>query len=87
MWFFVFVILHYALIPVFLNAKAKSWPSVEHWKSMTTKEKMWYTSYMHGIVHAIFSTYGSFYCFFYADGKPGTSYFTDYEYRHTMFDL
>jgi hypothetical protein len=87
MWYIIFVVLHYVMIPMFLGMKRKAWPSVEHWDKMDYKEKMWYTSYLHGIVHAVFSTLGSYYCFFYADGKVGTTYFTDYEYRHTMFDI
>merc|ERR1719331_3106563 len=54
---------------------AKSWPSVEHWAKMTSNKKMWYTSYLHGIVHAILSGIGSYYCLFYADGKSDTTYF------------
>lgn len=86
-WFFVFLTLHYVLIPGFMNPKKSTWPSVEHWANMTPQKKKWYTSYLHGIVHAIFSLIGAYYCLFYADGKPGTTYFTSEEYKYTMFDI
>jgi len=86
-WFFVYLVLHYVLIPGFLASKAKSWPSVEHWVKMNPQQKKWYTSYLHGIVHALISAAGSYYCLFYADGKPGTTYFTSEEYKYTMFDI
>jgi|TARA_B110000285_G_C14671511_1_gene400523 hypothetical protein len=37
MWFFVYLALHYVLIPGFLNSRAKQWPSVELWAKMTPK--------------------------------------------------
>lgn len=86
-WFFVFLALHYVLIPAFMKPKASTWPSVELWVNMTPQKKKWYTSYLHGIVHAILSMWGSYYCFFYADGKPGTTYFTSTEYKYTMYDI
>jgi hypothetical protein len=54
---------------------------------MDAKAKIWYTSYMHGIVHGLVSTLGAQYCFFYADGKSGTTWFTDEEYWSQMFPL
>ena len=47
---------------------------------MDDKNRRWYTGYWHGIAHSIFSGFGALYCFFYADGRAGTSWFDDQEY-------
>ena len=54
---------------------------------MTEKEKMYYASYFHGSIHALFSAAGSAYCFVYADGQYNTSWFHCNFYKLHMFDV
>lgn len=71
----------------FMHAVQKSWAPSKHWHEMSSKDKWWYTSYINAIVHAFISMMGSVYAALYADGKPGTNWFTDREFRHTMFPV
>jgi hypothetical protein len=68
LWAVVYFVLHYMIITPFMHIFEKSWPSTVHWHKMENKKKLWYTSYLFGIVHAILSAFGSAYCLFYADG-------------------
>ena len=52
---------------------------------MSTQKKVLYTSYYHAVIHAGISMLGAIYCAFLA-GPEGT-WFTNSEYRHTMYDL
>ena len=70
-----------------MHAIRKSVPSAKYWHEMSSKDKWWYTSYVNALVHAFISMMGAFYCLVYADGKPGTTWFTDREYRHTMYPI
>ena len=63
-----------------MNALRSGNKWTEHWFEMDHKAKIWYSSYMHGIVHGLISTIGAHYCFIYADGKSGTTWFTDEDY-------
>ena len=54
---------------------------------MSLSQKILYTSYYHATIHAAISMLGSLYCFVYADGQPGTSWFHDDSYRFKMFDI
>jgi hypothetical protein len=54
---------------------------------MSDKDKGFYTAHLVGITHAIVSSMGSAYCLWYADGKPGTSWFNSYEYVQEMYDI
>ena len=86
-WFVVFMIQHYLVILPFMHTFRKLFPSLNHWHEMSNQDKWWYTSYVNAILHAFISAAGSFYCLVYADGKSGTTWFTDREYRHTMYDI
>jgi hypothetical protein len=86
-WAVVYWVMHYLMITPFMHLCEKSWPSTAHWHQMDFKKKLWYTSYLFGIAHAILSTFGSAYCLFYADGKPGTNWFNSLEYSNQMFDI
>ena len=42
-WQLVFWVLHYAMIPAFMNAFKKN-PAIKHWQVMDERAKQWYTS-------------------------------------------
>ena len=85
-WKIVFLVLHYAIIPTFMNA-FKSSDKIKPWFEKSAKEKEWYTSYWHAIVHAFVATAGAVYCFIYADGSKGTTWFHCNYYKLNMFPI
>lgn len=78
-WFVVFLILHYVICKNFVRCP--------QYLKFTEKEKMWYASHWHGIVHALFSGFASIWCFHYADGQPHTTWWLDNYFKLTMFDV
>lgn len=74
-WFAVFKSLDFVVIRPFMHSFRKQFPSVEHWHAFDEKAKVWYASYWFGIIHALFSVVTSGYCFIYADGQKGTTWF------------
>ena len=86
-WAVVFLVQHYVLITPFMHAVQKLWAPSKHWHELSPKDKWWYTSYINAIVHAFISMMGSVYAALYADGKPGTLWWNDAQFRHTMFPV
>lgn len=62
-------------------------PSNKILKELSTKDKIYYASYYHGINHSIVSTVGAMYCFIYADGQAGTTWFSCAKYQLTMYPV
>ena len=77
----------YFVINTLFQCFRKSYPSLEHYFKMTPKEKKFYVSYYHGIIHALISGLGAIYCFIYADGRPNTTWFHCNFYKLHMFDV
>ena len=85
-WFMAFLVMHYVIIKPFMQLNDKiEW--VSHFNKLSNREQKFYTSYWHGIFHAIVSTFFALYCFVYADGTPGTNWLTDSYYKLHMFDV
>ena len=85
-WWLVFVIIHYVLVMPFME-RNKNLDWVKPFHKLKPAQKLFYSSYFHGIVHAIVSAGLALYCFFYADGTPHTNWFNDTYYKLTCFDL
>lgn len=85
-WVFVFYTVKYT-VTNFMENNRRKYEWAEEFFKMNSMDMTWYMSYIHAIVHAYISTVGAFYCFFYADGKPGTTWFHDDSYRYTMWDI
>jgi len=81
-WLIVFLVLHYVLLKPLMSAFGS-----KHYQHLTEREKMYYASYYHGIVHANVSACLSLYCFIYADGQPHTTWFICNFYKLHMFDI
>ena len=86
-WAAVFLVLHYLIVLPLMSSLRKSFPSTRYFLEMSAKDKMWYTSHIHGSVHAIISMMGSIYCFIYADGQQGTTWFHCNYYKLHTFDI
>lgn len=86
-WFIVFKTLDFGIIRPFMHTFRKQFPSMEYWHEFDEKKKVWYSSYWFGIVHALFSVVTSYYCFVYADGQKGTTWFHSKEYQLSMFPI
>ena len=54
---------------------------------MNTNQKLYYTTYIAGIYHGLFSFTGAAYCFFYGNGVPGVTWAHCNYSKLTMFDL
>ena len=78
-WFVMFLFLHFVIIKPFFSALKGSFAWADAFDKLSWNKKCYFTSYVHGIVHAILSAFLGFYCVAYADGKPGTTWF-DGEY-------
>jgi len=65
--------------------KSTSW--AQKYNTLTNYERITFTSYTHAIIHANLAAFGAAYAYVYADGKPGTCYFYNEEYQHTMYDV
>jgi len=62
-WYVFYLVLHFVIIKPFMTARKD-----KHFLAMSKKEQMFYTTYYHGIAHAILSSCLSLYCFAFADG-------------------
>lgn len=78
-WFVVFVVSYSAVLSLMAKWR-KTYKWAETFWEMTDQDKKFYTSYIHAMIHAGVSTVGGLYSLFYADGKPGTSWFHDSKY-------
>ena len=68
-WGILFMVLHFLVIVPFWTSTRKTFSSARYFLEMKPKDQKWYTSHIHAIFHAIFSMFGSIYCFIYADGQ------------------
>ena len=85
-WFLAFIVMHYVMIKPFMQYFGKTeW--VSHFNQLSDREQKFYTSFWHGIYHAVLSTFFAAYCFVYADGTPGTTWFSDSYYKLHMFEV
>jgi len=85
-WFLVFVVIHYVFVMPFMSAnKHREW--VKPFLDLKPHQQRFYSSYIHGIIHAALSSFLAFVCFFYADGKPHTNWFNDNYYKLHCFDM
>jgi hypothetical protein len=83
--------IEFEILKIFLNYVTnncqKLMPSLKNVQALSARDRIYYASYYHGIVHAIFSTIGALYALVYADGQPGTTWFHCPHYHMTMFDV
>lgn len=86
-WFIMFIVLHYLIITPFMTIFRKRFGWIEPFHKLNEREKRYYTSYWHGSLHAVISTMLSLYCFIYADGVAGTTWFHCNFYKLNMFDV
>lgn len=88
-WLVCYLVIHYLMVVPFMNCQRgkKGYEWVEHWHTMSSKDRRFYTSYIHAIWHAFISTLLAVYCFLYADGQPGTTWFHCNFYKLHMFDV
>ena len=54
---------------------------------MKENDKMFYLTFWNANLHASLSAIGSIYCFIYADGEVGTTWFHCNYYKLTMFPI
>ena len=86
-WFVVSTTLDHVFLRPFMHGFRKQFPCLEYWHEFDEKKKAWYASYWFGIIHALFSILTCCYCLIYADGQPGTTWFTSKRYQLTMFPI
>ena len=85
-WGVFFLTLHFLVVtPLMSLLRSQKWTKPFH--EMNFKQKLYYTSYIHAIVHALVSSAGSIYGFLYADGVRDTTWFHCNLYKLTMFDV
>ena len=86
-WFIMYIFLHYAIITPFMTVFRYRFKWIEPFHKLSEREKRYYSSYWHATLHAIISTFLSIYCFIYADGVAGTTWFHCNFYKLNMFDV
>jgi len=86
LWLWVFVFLHYFALKAFMEFfQSRTW--AKKYLALSEYDRITFTSYVHAIIHANLATFGSAYAYVYADGKPGTCYFSNEEYQSNMYDV
>ena len=85
-WFVTFYIVHYAIVSPLMKSLQRN-SCTEYYFAMSPKQKLYYSSYYHGILHGVISFCGATYCFLYADGEPETTWFRCDWFKLNMFDL
>ena len=83
-WFTTFYITHFLIIGPIMKSFG-SWAEYYHVRS--PKQKLYYASYVHGMLHGLIAFTGSVFCFLYADGEPETTWFHCNWFKLNMFDI
>jgi len=78
--------LHFT-IHLVLKKFRKRVPHFDHVNRLSHRDKLYYTSYYQGLIHAVYGTVHATYGFLYADGQQGTTWFHCYFYKLHMFDI
>ena len=85
LWTIVFFFLHNFAIQAFMKMfSSTKW--AQTYEKLSDYDRITFTSYCHAIIHASAAAFGSSYALVYADGQPGTCYFYNDQYQHTMWD-
>lgn len=79
-WAALYFIVHKFFVLPF-NKKSRDF------QALGKNQKLYYTTYISGIIHGLFAFSGALYCFFYADGVTGTTWAHCNFFKLTMFDL
>ena len=69
------------------RATQSAFPSTVFFKNLNKTDQWYYSSYILGIVHALFAFNGALWCFIYADGEVGTTWYHCNYFKHHMFDI
>jgi hypothetical protein len=79
-WTVLYFFVHnFLVLPI--NKRSKEF------RALSKSQKLYYTTYIHGIYHGLFAFTGAIYCFLYADGVAGTTWAHCNFFKLTMFDL
>ena len=87
-WGVFFLTLHFIIVKPFMISAYKGGAKwARKFSEMNNKDQLYYTSYIHAVVHALVSGFGAIFCLFYADGVPNTTWFHCTFYKLHMFDI
>jgi hypothetical protein len=88
-WAALFSSMHLFVVKSLMYTKAiqKSFPSTTFYKNLSKNDQCNYTSYIIGIIHSMIAFVGAVWCFFYADGEVGTTWYHCNYFKMHMFDV